>query len=152
QATRQRILDSARQLFNRDGFAGASTRDLARAAGIAAGTLFNYFPTKEAIAMTLVAEALVEGQEDYRRKVREGVALEEDLVGFLPAQFRRLRPHRSYVEPVLERALSPLALAAAAPEGEDLQVTHLTALGDVLRRHGCADPSAVTLHLYWALF
>src|SRR5205814_1103430 len=92
------------------------------------------------------------GQEDHRRRARDGVALEEDLFGFLAAQLRRLQPYRACVEPVLERALNPLALAAAAPEGEDLRVTHLAALADLLHRHGCADPAAVTLHLYWALF
>jgi AcrR family transcriptional regulator len=152
QATRQRILDAARALFARQGFDGASTRDVARAAGIATGTLFNYFATKEAIAMTLVAEALAEGREDYRKKAREGVSLEEDLFAFLAAQLRRLKPQRGYVQPVLERALNPLALAAASPEGEDLRVAHLEAVGGILHRHGRTDPPPVTMHLYWALF
>ncbi len=152
QATRQRILEAARELFARRGFDGASTRDVARAAGIAAGTLFNYFATKEAIAMTLVAEALTEGREDYRKKAAGIVSLEEDLFAFIAAQVRRLRPHRGYLEPVLERALSPLALAAACPEGEDLRVAHLEAMGEVLRKHGRAEPPPTTLHLYWTLF
>jgi AcrR family transcriptional regulator len=152
QATRQRILDAARDLFARQGFDGASTRDVARAAGIAAGTLFNYFPTKEAIAMTLVAEALAEGREDYRKKAREGVSLEEDLFAFVAAELRRLKPHRGHLQPVLERALNPLALAAASPEGEDLRVAHLEAVGGILQKHGLAEASPVTMHLYWTLF
>lgn len=153
EATRQRILAAARELFTREGFDHASTRDLARAAGIAAGTLFNYFATKEAIAMTLVAEALHEAHDDYRKKRREGAELEEDLFAFVAAQLRRLRPHRAYLGPVLERALSPLAQAAAAPEGEALRLEHLETVTDILGRHGQAEAaSAVTLHLYWTLF
>src|SRR5258708_379768 len=152
QATRQRILDCARDLFARQGFDGASTRDLARAAEIAAGTLFNYFPTKEAIAMTLVAEALGEGQEEYRKKARDGMSLEEDLFAFIAPQLRRLKPHRDYLSPVLERALSPLALAAASPEGEELRVAHLDAVSGILHKHGRAEPTSATLHLYWTLF
>src|SRR5581483_11189968 len=151
QATRQRILDCARELFARQGFDGASTRDVARAAGIATGTLFNYFATKEAIALTLVAEALAEGRQDYRQKARPGASLEEDLFAFLAAQLRRLKPHRGYLQPVLERALSPLALASAAPEGEDLRVAHLEAVGGILHAHGCTEASPVTMHLYWTL-
>jgi AcrR family transcriptional regulator len=152
QATRQRILDCAQNLFARQGFDGTSTRDIARAAGIAAGTLFNYFPTKEAIAMTLVACALEDGQEEYRKKARDSMALEEELFAFVAPQLRRLKPHRDYLSPVLERALSPLALAAASPEGEEVRVAHLDAVSGILRKHGRAEPNVATLHLYWTLF
>jgi len=56
-ATRQRILQAAQKLFAEEGFESATTRDIARAAKIAVGTLFNYFPTKEAIVECLVSEA-----------------------------------------------------------------------------------------------
>ena len=152
RATRKRILDCARELFSTQGFGRASTRDIARAAGIATGTLFNYFATKEAIAMTLVAEALHEGQDEYRNKARQDATLEEDLFGFIAPQLRKLKPHRDYLEPVLERALSPLALASASPDGEELRVAHLDALAGILRKHGRAEPAPATLHLYWTLF
>ena len=74
--------------------------------------------------MTLVAEALGSGQEEYRKKIREGISLEEDLFAFIAPQLRRLKPHRDYLSPVLERALSPLALASSSPEGEELRVAH----------------------------
>jgi AcrR family transcriptional regulator len=153
QATRQRILDCSRELFASKGFDGASTRDIARAAEIATGTLFNYFPTKEAIAMTLVAQALAQGQLEYHKKhPPKDVSLEEDLFAFLAPQLRHLRPHRGYLRPVLEGALSPLALASSSPEGEDLRVAHLDAMSGILHKHGRTEPSSATLHLYWALF
>ena len=43
---RTQIIDAAVQLFHRDGFWNTSTASVAKEAGIAAGTLFNYFPTK----------------------------------------------------------------------------------------------------------
>ncbi|HZU35991.1 MAG TPA: helix-turn-helix domain-containing protein [Gemmataceae bacterium] len=52
-ATRQRILEAARQLFAAKGFEASTTRDIADAAGIASGTLFNYFTTKEALLASL---------------------------------------------------------------------------------------------------
>ena len=68
--TRTRILEAARQLFRTTGFEATTTRELAIAAGIATGTLFNYFPTKEAIVMTFVADALENGREDYASRRR----------------------------------------------------------------------------------
>src|SRR5258708_4373297 len=64
-ATRQRILEAARQLFASNGFEAATTRDLADAAGIASGTLFNYFPTKEAILASLAAEAASSAHNEF---------------------------------------------------------------------------------------
>ena len=57
-ATRERIIDAARQLFAANGFEASTTRDIADAAGIASGTLFNYFATKEDILASLAAEAV----------------------------------------------------------------------------------------------
>jgi AcrR family transcriptional regulator len=151
RATRKRILDAARRLFARDGFDAAATRELAREAGIAAGTLFNYFPTKEAIVMSLAAEALAAARAEDRPR-RGDESLEEDLFAFIAAGLRSLRPLRGCLRPVLERSLSPLAAAAAAPEGDSLRTDHLETVGAILARHGHPEPSFVTLHLYWTLF
>jgi AcrR family transcriptional regulator len=151
QATRQRILDSARRLFARDGFEGAATRELARQAGIAAGTLFNYFPTKEAIAMSLAAEALRQARDAYDRKRRGEESLEEDLFAFIASGLRSLQPLRCCLRPVLEGPLSPLAVSTGG-EGESLRIDHLETVGAILGRHGQGEPSFVTLHLYWTLF
>ncbi len=151
-ATRRRILEAARRLFAEDGFDGAATRDLAREAGIAAGTLFNYFPTKEAVAMSLAAEALGEARDVYDKKRRGEESLEEDLFSFIAAGLRFLKPLRGCLRPVLEGALSPLSASSAAPEGESLRTDHLETVGAVLARHGQTEPAFVTMHLYWTLF
>jgi AcrR family transcriptional regulator len=153
RATRQRILESSRALFERDGFDRTSTRGIARAAGIATGTLFNYFATKEAIAMTLVAEALGQAREEFQKRPPPAASLEEDLFAFVAAGLRRLKPHRPYLDAVLERALSPLAHAASYPEGEGVRADHLETVVGLLRKHGHdEEPSFPTLHLYWTLF
>jgi AcrR family transcriptional regulator len=153
QATRRRILDAANELFTEKGFDSTSTRDLASAAGIAAGTVFNYFPTKEAIAMTLVAQALTVAEEEYLQSTHKPESLEEDLFAFIAMQLRHLKPHRTYLEPVLETALSPIANSAAASQGESLRVSHLDTVEQLLRKHGQTEsPSSVLLHLYWTLY
>jgi AcrR family transcriptional regulator len=47
--TRQRIIDAAIKLFGEHGFAGASTRDIAAAAGVNAPALQYYFENKEGV-------------------------------------------------------------------------------------------------------
>lgn len=43
----QKILDAALKLFVERGFHGTSTAEIAKTAGVATGTLFHYFKTKE---------------------------------------------------------------------------------------------------------
>lgn len=56
-AVREHLLASARAIVEREGLAGASVREIAREAGVATGTLYNYFPDREA----LVVAAIVHG-------------------------------------------------------------------------------------------
>ncbi|WP_397401095.1 TetR/AcrR family transcriptional regulator [Phenylobacterium sp.] len=46
EATRQRVLAAARNLFNVQGYEGTTIRDIARDAGVAAGTVFTSFASK----------------------------------------------------------------------------------------------------------
>ncbi len=46
-ATRQRLLRAALRLFTEQGYHGTTTPALARAAGIAEGTIYRHFPSKE---------------------------------------------------------------------------------------------------------
>jgi len=48
-ASRDRILDAAEALFARHGLAGAGVREIAQAAGLTPASLYNHFPSKEAL-------------------------------------------------------------------------------------------------------
>lgn len=47
--TRQQLLDAATKVFAAHGFEAGSIQEIAAVAGVANGTFYNYFPTKEAI-------------------------------------------------------------------------------------------------------
>ena len=48
-ASRDRILDAAEELFAQHGLAGAGVREIAQAAGLTPASLYNHFPSKEAL-------------------------------------------------------------------------------------------------------
>ena len=50
---RRQILDAALALCAEDGLQGAATARIARAAGVANGTLFHHFPSKELLIQQL---------------------------------------------------------------------------------------------------
>lgn len=161
-ATRQRILDSAQQLFAAQGFETTTTRDIAQAAEIAVGTLFNYFPTKEAIVEYLVGEATTAVHVEFARQNKtvaskdasaEAVSLEEELFAFVAAGLRKLKPLRNYLVPLLESTLCPLAGTRGREEAESLRITHLEHVRQLVDAHGMADLcSPVAMNLYWTLY
>jgi AcrR family transcriptional regulator len=59
EARRAQILDAAAQVFARRGFGRATTKEIARTAGISEGTIYNYFSGKEDLLFSLM-EHLVE--------------------------------------------------------------------------------------------
>ena len=50
---RTAITEAALKLFTERGFQGTSTAQISKDAGVATGTLFNYFPTKEELINSL---------------------------------------------------------------------------------------------------
>jgi len=53
---RQAILDAAREVFGEIGYETATVRDIIRRAGLAAGTFYNYFRSKEEVFAALADE------------------------------------------------------------------------------------------------
>src|SRR5262249_56602617 len=51
ERTRQRIVELAAPVFNRQGYAGASLRDLIGATGLEKGGIYNHFGSKEQLAL-----------------------------------------------------------------------------------------------------
>src|ERR1043166_8749474 len=149
-ATRERIIAAARQLFAANGFEGSTTRDIADAAGIASGTLFNYFATKEDIVASLAAEAVAETNLEFEERETGSGSFEEELFAFVSAGLRKLKPLRKHLTALLEKALSPLA-AVALDGNQSLRVGHLEVVARLAKHHvGELDP--VALQLYWTLY
>jgi len=151
--TRRRILDAARRLLASEGFDATTTRDIADAAGIASGTLFNYFATKEAVLAALALELLEDVHDDALGEGREDDSagtLEEDLFAFIAAVLRKLRPLRKHLAGLLETALSPLATCDG--EAQSLRSLHLEIVSRLAKKHRWGELSAVALQLYWTLY
>jgi AcrR family transcriptional regulator len=91
--TRQRILEAAEKVFSRDGFQGATTREIAREAQVNEVTLFRHFRTRD----DLLRETIL-----YRTIAPEELAGPEILwKGDLPGQLEKYV--RKYYALLLER-------------------------------------------------
>ena len=69
--TRTKILQAALQLFARRGYDGTTTKDLAKSAGVAEGTLFRYFANKKAILIEVATAGWVDILSDLLTELSE---------------------------------------------------------------------------------
>lgn len=69
EETRKKIISIAVDLFNRQGFDQTTVEQIAEAADVAKGTIFNHFPVKEAIVLAHVQRKLKEIRPDIAEKV-----------------------------------------------------------------------------------
>lgn len=149
-ATRDRIVEAALALFRQRGLEATTTREIAREARIATGTLFNYFPSKEAILAQLAGEALAKAQAAFAKQPVPA-ELEEGLFALVAAELRQLRPLRKLLAGLWDTILSPLAAAPNQPD-ESLRLAHLEIVAGIARKHGVPEMSPLGLQMYWALY
>jgi AcrR family transcriptional regulator len=142
--TRQRLLDAAARLFGRDGLEGATTRDIAREAGVNEVTLFRHFLSKEKLLSevlrrtfdrqeeTLATEGAAsrsvgEAKPDLRAGLRSYAGRYHDLLQrnlpLLRTLIGEIHRHREHEVQVFKAIFNPLkaevirALEAARADG-----------------------------------
>jgi len=65
--TKQKILDKALELFSTQGYDSVSVGEIAKAVGIKAPSLYNHFPSKQAIFDAIVESTAAQYEEDTDR-------------------------------------------------------------------------------------
>src|ERR1700689_3190180 len=97
EKTKQAILAAALNLFAEKGFYRTSTRAISRKAGIAEGTLFNYFETKEDLALYFLERELDAVIQWYERDQRiQKAALPEQLFAIIQRFLDRFAPYEGF--------------------------------------------------------
>jgi len=108
EKTKRAILREALKLFAEKGFYRTTTKAISKRAGIAEGTLFNYFQTKEDLALYFFERELDAVIEWYRNDSRiQQAALPEKLFAIIQQFLDRATPYEEFIGAVYLRALSP---------------------------------------------
>lgn len=78
-ATRARILDAGAEVFGEHGYAAGTTNRIAERAGLSIGSLYQYFPNKDAILVELMRDHVEAGVGEIARRLSDVAALPELL-------------------------------------------------------------------------
>jgi AcrR family transcriptional regulator len=130
---RRRILDAALALFQKNGFDQTTTKQIATRAKIAEGTLFNYFPTKDDIALYFLEREVDQAIAAVRGNKRLAKApLEEKLFALVEAQIDFLTPHERFIGAAFVSALRPASMIARGVRAEALRDRYLSFVDELV--------------------
>jgi AcrR family transcriptional regulator len=94
---RDSILNAARAVFSREGYAGTAVDDIAEQAGIAKGTLYLYFKSKEDVYLAALARDIRELAERARVEMDRQPGFREKLSSFIRVRLEFARAHEDFL-------------------------------------------------------
>jgi AcrR family transcriptional regulator len=77
---RQAVIDAAVELFNDVGYPGTEVHDILKRAGITKGAFYSNFPTKESVALAIIAESDVRIQDVMSGAMLQPASTLENLI------------------------------------------------------------------------
>jgi AcrR family transcriptional regulator len=79
--TRDKILAAAEELFAEKTYAGTTTREIAKRAGVGIGTVFSHFPDKPSLAGALLGDQLEAAMERAKLPAPDGTEILDEILG-----------------------------------------------------------------------
>ena len=139
--TKQAILEAALHLFAEKGFYHTTTKAISKKAGIAEGTLFNYFQTKEDLALYFFERELDTVIEWYEGDARiRRAALPEKLFAIIQQSLDRLAPYEEFIGAVYLRSLMPASkLSPWQLQNQERHLRYLRFIRNILADAGAAE-------------
>jgi AcrR family transcriptional regulator len=134
ERTKERILEAALQLFREKGIEGTTTKEISKKAGIAEGTLFNYFTTKEDLALYFFQKETENLVRWFRADSRlQKAPLPEKLFAIIHRQLEYIEPYEDFIGAVFCRSLQPnSALSPLSFASMELRLKYLRFIREIL--------------------
>src|SRR5690348_14029875 len=91
------ILDAARTVFSRKGYAETAVDDVAEEAGIAKGTLYLYFKSKEQLYLAALASDIRQMAAEARKEMEQAAGFRDKLRAFLRVRLQFSATHEDFL-------------------------------------------------------
>ena len=134
EKTRKEILRAALELFSKKGFFRTTAKEISDKAGIAEGTLFNYFKTKEDLALYFFEQKIAALIDWYRRNgALQTRPLSEKLFAIVYQHLEQLSPYEDFIGAVYLRAFQPVSrLSPLRLEAQEQNLRYLRFIKEVI--------------------
>ncbi|QFG26477.1 TetR/AcrR family transcriptional regulator [Actinomadura sp. WMMB 499] len=130
--TRERIVQAAARVFTDHGYAAGTTNRIAEEADLSIGSLYQYFPNKDAILLELTRRHIQDGQRAVLAALERGLprSWNERVAVFVDAAFEAHQGDPRLHQVLFEESPRPPALLA---ELHSLQDALVDTVADLLR-------------------
>ena len=153
EETGLRILDSALELFRREGFDSATMRDIAQKAGVATGAAYYYYPSKDAIVMDFYERSCAAMQPKLEAALEHPRSLEARLRALIQVKLMHFAPNRGVLRALLRNGADPKhPLSPFSPQTKGIRDIDLAWFRRILADCGLRIPRDLEPHLPGALW
>ncbi|RKE26236.1 TetR family transcriptional regulator [Paraburkholderia sp. BL23I1N1] len=128
QSMLERVASLAGDLFQRDGFESVTMEQIAQVADIARGTLYNHFPTKEAVLASWIHQELARDLQDFALGMNADVEFADGVPPLLDLSAQWCTAHRELLLPYLKFCFLDIQASITTNEGNGDGLVALYAL------------------------
>ncbi|MGQ1889425.1 TetR/AcrR family transcriptional regulator [Thermophagus sp. OGC60D27] len=138
---RERILKEALTLFATKGFHATTIEAIAKAAGVAKGSVYNYFESKEAIIRAVVFDTILEAV-DWMDPNHDGVITEGEFFEMIRKSKKWLVENREFLILYYSTVTHPKVNKLLENELWQILEPHMKKAEDFFIHHGFGNPIA----------
>src|ERR1700682_3754262 len=153
EETRSRILASALDRFRVRGFDQTTMREIATKAGVALGSAYYYFDSKEALVMAFYEQASREMSVQIEDRLGRSKDLDSRLRAILDVKFEYFAPNRLFLGALSGHAADPMnplsPFSAETAHIRELDLKHFTTAIEGSRLAAPADLAPYLPKLLW---
>jgi len=144
-----KILESSLALFSQKGYHASTIEEIAKAAGVGKGSVYNYFESKESLLKALIFETILEAVE-WMDSDHDGVITEQEFFQVIRKSKKWLIKNRKFLILYYSIVTQPKVNIILEKELWQILEPHMKKAEDFFRHHGFADPVA-ELRFFFAM-
>lgn len=152
QTSKGRIENAALELFAHNGYGHTSISQIAKAAGISKGLMYNYYESKEALLKALLQRGFDTGDDMMAAGMAAAADDPKNLLTFIvEAAFAEVQANQKYWKLLMSLTFQEDVLKTIAPEIEQKKAEHIEMGKTIFEKLGYPNPTAQALFFGAAL-
>lgn len=133
EQTKRTILETAMELFLKEGYEAATMREIAKRARISPGATYYYFPSKEHIIQHYYEETNREQLASAQEALATEKSLQGRLAGVIRAQMKAAQPYHPIARVLFKTAADPThPISPFSAESKELRDEHIGLFADLI--------------------
>lgn len=141
KTSKDRIENAALELFAHNGYGHTSISQIAKAAGISKGLMYNYYESKEALLQSLLRRGMQVGDDMMQAGKESAKGAPEQMLRFIiEAAFEEVMNHQQYWKLLMSLAFQEDVMKTVAPEIDQKKAEHIELGKTIFTNLGYPNP------------